>query len=307
MEPLIPHRRLGRLNRQVSQLGLGCAELASNLYGRENSEASAIAVVHRALELGIDYFDTSPYYGESEERLGKALHGVPRESYFLATKTGTGTTPPDYTRDGTLRSVENSLRLLGTNHLDLVQIHDPADEHIELAFSRTGALGALEELKSQGVIGGIGIGVRDHTFLLGAIRRREFDTILTYGDFNLATQTAREHLFEEAFATDTAIILGSPILMGYLTDRPWEQLLAEHHADGSAPELQRAKQVREWAQARDLSILHLAAQYVLRDRRISTILVGGSRVDEVAQNVHAATTPFPEEVWTQLESELGIV
>jgi D-threo-aldose 1-dehydrogenase len=161
-------------------------------------------------------------------------------------------------------------------------------------------------LKSQGVIGGIGIGVRDHQFLLGAIRRGEFDTILTYGDFNLVHQSARTHLFDEAFATDTAVILGSPVLMGYLTDRAWDELLKEHHADGSRPEQQRTKQVREWAQAHDLSILHLAVQYVLREPRISTILVGGSRPDEVAQNVRAATTPLPETIWQHLKADLEI-
>lgn len=297
---------MGRLNRQVSQLGLGCAELASKTYGRENSEESALRVVQRALELGIDYFDTSPLYGESEERLGRALNGVPRDSYFLATKTGTGTRPPDYSREGTLRSVEKSLRLLGTDYLDLVQIHDPAAQHIELAFTQDGALGALETLKSQGVIGGIGIGVRDHDFLRRAIGHGSFDTILTYADFNLVRQTAREDLFDEASTHDVAIILGSPVLMGYLTERPWEELLREHGANPANPELQRVAQVREWAASQNLSVLHLAVQFVLREARLSTVLVGATHVEEVEQNVHAATTLLPDNVWKQLHNHLGI-
>ncbi len=306
MTTLLPQRRLGRLNRQVSQLGLGCAELASCLYGRENSEAGAIETVQRALQLGINYFDTSPLYGESEARLGRALRGVPRASYFLATKTGTGTSPRDYSYEATLRSVEKSLRVLATDYLDLVQIHDIAEADFALAFSHEGALGALESLKTQGVIGGIGLGVRNHDFLLCAIERPEFDTILTYADFNLVRQSARRDLFSEAAATDTALILGSPVLMGYLTDRNWDELLREHQSDGASPELQRAREIRAWAEAHGVSILHLAIQYVLREPRLSTVLVGAGRALEVEQNVHAATTTLPDELWRQLESDLGI-
>ncbi|HEY0072924.1 MAG TPA: aldo/keto reductase [Abditibacteriaceae bacterium] len=307
MKHSIPHRRLGRLNRQVSEFGLGCAQLASHMYGRENSEANAIAVVQRALELGIDYLDTSPGYGESEARLGKALRGVPREAYFLATKTGTGTRPQDYSREGTLRSVEKSLHLLGTDYLDLVQIHDPDVAGFEQALTTGGALEALLELKAQKVIGGIGLGVRNHDFHRRAIAHEAFDTILTYGDFNLVHQSARADLFEAARQNDKAIILGSSVLMGYLTDRPWDELLREHGAIGQESELQRARQVRQWAEEHNLSVLHLAIQYVLREARLSTVLVGGSRVDEVEQNVSAATTPLPDDIWRQLQEDLGIV
>ena len=247
MSPKIPMRRLGRLNRHVSQLGLGCAELHSHIYGRESSQADAIATVHRALELGINYLDTSPGYGESEARLGLALQGVPRDSYFLATKTGTGTRPHDYSREGTLRSVEKSLKLLGTDYLDLMQIHDPDEAGFEQALAPGEALDVLVELKEQGIIRGIGLGVRQHEFLRVAIERSEFDTILTYADFNLVRQTARENLFDGAQQYEKAIILGSPLLMGYLSDRPWEKLLHEHGADGTSPDLQRAKTVRDWA------------------------------------------------------------
>lgn len=303
----IPQRRLGRLKRFVSQLGLGCAELHSHIYGRETSEAEAVATVEHALELGINYFDTSPGYGESEARLGLALQGVPRDSYFLATKTGTGTRPHDYSHEGTLCSVEKSLYLLGTDYLDLVQIHDPDARGFEQALSDKGALGTLLQLKKQGIIGAIGLGVRDHPFLRTAIEHAEFDTVLTYADFNLVRQSARDNLFEAAQQQDKALILGSPLLMGFLSDRPWENLLREHGAEGNSPDLQRAKTIRDWAVHKNVSVLHLALQFVLRESRLSTVLVGASRREEIEQNVHAATTPLPDELWQQLEEELGIV
>jgi aryl-alcohol dehydrogenase-like predicted oxidoreductase len=94
--------------------------------------------------------------------------------------------------------------------------------------------------------------------------------------------------------------------MGYLTDRPWPDLLRERGGKADSPELQRAQQVRDWATAQGISILHLAIQYVLREKRLSTVLVGAARIGEVEQNVKAATTPLPEQLWQQLEADLGI-
>jgi aryl-alcohol dehydrogenase-like predicted oxidoreductase len=82
--------------------------------------------------------------------------------------------------------------------------------------------------------------------------------------------------------------------------------LQEHNADGTAPDLQRAKAVRDWAAKQGVSVLHLALQFVLRERRVSTALVGASRLEEVEQNVRAATTPLPENLWRQLQDDLGI-
>ena len=302
----LPKRRLGCTGKMVTELGLGGAGL-NHLYGKPNDDAQAIACVHRALELGINYIDTSPLYGESERRIGRALaESGRRADVVLATKTGTGTRPHDYTRDGTLRSVEKSLRLLQTDYLDLLQVHDPVGDEIEAVFAPHGALETLVELKEQGVIGGIGIGVRDHPFLLRAIHDGRFDTILTYADFNPARQTARETLFGPAAENDVAIILGSPLLFGYLSDRPWPDLLHEHGDDGWGKEAQAAKCVRDFADRYQISSLQLALQYALREPRLSTVLVGVASADEIEQNVRAATTPLPDTIWTALTEELDV-
>jgi aryl-alcohol dehydrogenase-like predicted oxidoreductase len=303
-----PRRRLGRTNTMVTAIGLGGAGL-NDLYGKPSNDAQAIACVRRALELGINYIDTSPLYGESERRLGVALReiGAARPAdLFLATKTGTGTRPHDYSREGTLRSVENSLRLLGVDHVGLMQIHDPVGDEIEAVFAPGGALETLVELKEQKVIGAIGIGVRTHSFLLRAIHDGRFDTILTFADFNPARQTARDTLFPEAKANDVGVILGSPLLFGYLSDRPWDELLKEHGDDGWGAEAQAAKRVRDFADRHGISSLVLALQYALREERISTILVGAASAAEIEQNVQAVQTPLPETIWTALADELGV-
>ncbi|MDF2440817.1 MAG: hypothetical protein JWN98_1801 [Abditibacteriota bacterium] len=300
-------RTLGRSGRTVSEVGIGGAALSEGLYGQRTAENEAIAALRLGVELGITYIDTSPGYGQSEERIGRALEGLNRDALFLATKTGTGTRPKDYSREGTLRSVERSLQLLKTDRIDLLQIHDPAETDLDLAFNeKHGALAALLDLKEQGIIGAIGIGVRQHTFLQRAIQHDAFDTILTYADFNLARQTARPALFEAAAAHGVAIIIGSPLLFGYLSDRPWPDLLREHNADDSHPEAQLAKRVRDWCQTHNQSTLAMALQYPLRENRISTMLIGARTPQEMEQNHRALSNPMAPEIWQQLEADLGI-
>lgn len=299
----IERRRQGRLGRSISALGLGGAGLHASC-GELNTDATAIATVHAALEAGINYFDTSPGYGESERRLGLALKGHPRAELVIATKAGTGAPVRNYSRDFALRSVERSLQRLGTDYLDLVQIHDP--DSYEDAFSESGILGALRSLKEQGVIRGIGIGVRSHELLLHAIRHGAFDSILTYADFNILYQSARDNLFQAARDHDVAVVLGSPLFFGYLADEPWEQVIRGRRTDGTSDEEKWVLRARHWAEAHQLSKVHLSLQYCLREPRISTVLTGAATPQQVRQSIAAATTPLPDWVWTALSDELDV-
>ena len=112
-------RRLGRSGLQVTALGLGGAGIGGTAYG-EVSDDEAVETVRTAIDGGITYIDTSPLYGESERRLGLALQGGLRDRVVLSTKTGTHPRwYRDYSADATYRSLENSLRLLGTGYIDL--------------------------------------------------------------------------------------------------------------------------------------------------------------------------------------------
>jgi aryl-alcohol dehydrogenase-like predicted oxidoreductase len=299
----LPQRTLGRTGASVTALGLGGAGL-HGVYGPPIDDATAIECVQRSIELGVQTIDTSPLYGESERRIGLALQGGYREKVYLATKTGTGAHPKDFSRDGTYRSIERSLERLQTDFIDLVHIHDPDDLAPTLASG--GALEALLNMKGQGVIGAIGLGVRSHAFLLEAIRHGAFDAVLTYSDFNLVRQTAREALFGEAESRGVGILLGSPLLYGYLSDRPWDELLKRLGVSDETEEQRKALEIRRWAEKRGVSVLRLAIQYCLREPRISVVLVGASTASEMEQNVEAAVSPLPEEVWEALADEVGI-
>ena len=169
----MPTRRLGQTGFNVSLLALGGQGAIAQPEGRLSSSSESI--IGRALDLGVNYIDTSPQYGEglSEERIGEALK-TRRGEVFLATKTY------DRSYDGTLRLAEQSLKRLQTDHIDLYQLQDVRlQEDLEGAFSYNGAVRAMERLRAEGTVRFLGItGDYDPTVLLNGIERHPFDTVL---------------------------------------------------------------------------------------------------------------------------------
>ena len=169
----MPTRPLGRTGHQVGLFSLG----GQGVIEQANSEAMAIAVVRRALELGVNYIDTAPRYTagarESERNIGNALRGD-RQRVFLATKTH------DRSRDGSLKLLDESLELLQTDHVDLWQMHNiQFQEEIDQVFAAGGALEALLQARADGRTRFLGItGHFDPAPLLEGLRRFDFDCIL---------------------------------------------------------------------------------------------------------------------------------
>ena len=165
----IPTRPLGQTGVQVTIVGLG-GEGVLRSWGREREAA---ALIHRALDLGITYCDTAPAYSGSQDYYGAVLAERRRE-IFLASKTH------DRSRDGSLRLLEESLRRLNTDHLDLWQLHNLNDvEELATIFSKRGAIHAFEEARRDGRVKFLGItGHYDPQVLVEAIRRYPFDTVL---------------------------------------------------------------------------------------------------------------------------------
>jgi len=169
----LPHRPLGKTGQEVSALALG-GVIRMQLPPSADHDPAALA--ETALDLGITYFDTAPSYnnGQSETNYGQVL-ARRRKEVFLATKTG------DRTHDGTLRSIEASLKRLRTDRVDLIQIHGiSANEDLDAWEKPTGVLTALRKLRAQKVTRFIGVTGHDSaTRLREAIERYEFDTLLT--------------------------------------------------------------------------------------------------------------------------------
>lgn len=211
MNPL-KKKSLGSTGLEVTRLGLGCTSLGG-LY-EDMSEEPASEVVHRSLTLGLNLFDTAPFYGsgKSEERLGKALAAIPRERFVLATKVGRVLVPTlgedrgkkifvnplpfrpvfDFSYDGVMRSFEESLTRLKTDRIDILHIHDPDDYYREAIES---AYPALEKLRSEGAIRAISAGMKQWEMLVRFAHEGDFDCFLLAGRYTLLDQSAMRKLF----------------------------------------------------------------------------------------------------------------
>lgn len=165
----LPTRPLGRTGHHATLFALG-GEGVLRTHGRAQEAAQ---VIHRALDQGVNYCDTAPAYASSMDYYGAAL-GERRAEIFLASKTA------DRTRDGSLRILDDSLRRLRTDHLDLWQLHDLRTQaDLDHIFAKGGALEALIQARDEGRCRCLGVtGHHDPAILLEALRRFDFDTVL---------------------------------------------------------------------------------------------------------------------------------
>jgi aryl-alcohol dehydrogenase-like predicted oxidoreductase len=293
----LPRRRLGRSELVVPALGLGGVGIGG--LHVEVGEEEAIETVQYAVEQGINYIDTSPLYGESERRIGIALAGVPRHSIVISTKTGTHPARRgDYSWDGTLWTVENSLRLLKTDYIDLLLVHDPAD--IEPVFAPRGALEALEHLKRQGVIKAIGLGQRRHDYHRRAIESGRFDAILTYNDYHPLNVSAADWLLPLAAEHDVGVLNGSPLAHGLLTNKDPDDIDPRLLRFASPSEVAAARRFFYWCQDHEVSMLAVVFQFCLCQPLIHCTLTGAKTRAELQENLEAATGTLPETIWDEL-------
>lgn len=293
----IPRRQLGRTDMIVTEVALGGVGLG----GRRTVDAddAAIGTVKEAWDRGINYLDTSPLYAESERRIGLALRAMGGRPRGLHLSTKTGTHPArrgDYSAEGTRWSVENSLRLLGVDSVDLVLVHDP--ESMAPVLAPGGALDTLEAMRGEGRLRWIGLGVREHDKLRTAIQTGRFDAILTYADYNLIRQTAAS-LIDEAYAAGVGVILAQVFLAGLLAGgNPAESLYAQR------PDARLAMDWWMWARERGVNLRAVALQFGLRNPKVGTVLVGADTPEQVDQINQAAQEPMPLEIWEEVDDRI---
>ena len=286
----LPTRTLGNTGIQPKALGLGCAFFG----GDQSSDADTVAGVRRAIELGINYVDTSAGYGQSERRVGLALEGGWRDKIYLQTKTGTH---PDrrqgYSAADTRWSVENSLKMLKTDYLDAVLIHDPSDIEVPLASGY--ALDELLKLKEEGVIGHIGLGVRQHEFHRRAIETGHIEIVLSYLDYTLLDQSVAQTTLPLARDCGVGIILASIHGMGRLTG-------IEPNADKEPV----AHRMWNWCRQRGINIRHLAVQFCLAAPIDGIVMAGPCNQEQVNDAYEAATAQVSPAVWAEFKAKFGI-
>jgi aryl-alcohol dehydrogenase-like predicted oxidoreductase len=301
-------RILGRTGLHVSVLGMG-GLFVSRLGGTGREEARR--AVQRALELGVNYVDTAPNYGDSEEVLGYALAGAPHP-YYLSTKLGGRPRPFDpKDKAGLRRSVEESLRLLGRDYIDILFVHEP-DRPGEYDWWTDDSFHGpvndiLDELKAAGLIRFSGIGGTTAYELPHLIATGRYDVVLTAFNYSLLWREAEIAVLPEAKRMGMGIVVGSPLHQGALARRYDEEIRAGARWL-SPPRREQYRRLYAFLDESGLPIHELALRFVLSNPDISVALMGARSLVEVEANVRAAEKgPLPGEVLARLQEIAELV
>jgi D-threo-aldose 1-dehydrogenase len=320
MDPL-SKVQLGKTKLQVTRLGLGGAPLGGLF--QDVPEAEAVRTVRRALEMGINLFDTAPLYGhgKSEMRLGQALAGAERGSYVLATKVGRVLLPVkpgdlkpdefdnpapfrpvfDFSYGGVMRSFEESLKRLNLERIDILHIHDP-DDHYEEAIQ--GAYRALAKLRSQGLIGAVGAGMNQAEMPARFARDGDFDCFLLAGRYTLIDQIGLKELLPLCVEKGISIIIGGPYNSGILATgaRPGAKF---NYADAPAEVMEKVRRVEDVCRRFSVPLRAAALQFPLAHPVVASVIPGARSVAELEENFRLMTHPIPSDFWTALrEAEI---
>ncbi|MFB7355847.1 aldo/keto reductase [Streptomyces gardneri] len=294
------YRLLGRTDLNVSELAFGASPLGS-VFGAF-AEQDGIEAVRTALDAGINFFDVAPYYGATtaETLLGRALRGVDRGTYLLATKVGRdGRADFDFSARRVKRSVTESLRRLGTAHLDLIQCHDIEFGHPTQIVEET--VPALRELQSEGLVRHVGITGYPLPELGQLAVRAGVDTVLSYCQYTLHDR--RLAAWEERFRRwGVGVINASPLAMGALTRRG-----APDWHPGSFGFHTRCAEAADLCEDFGGDLAKLALQFSAQTTPAATTVIGISSSEEVRRNVAWLTEPIDQELLVAVETCLAPV
>jgi D-threo-aldose 1-dehydrogenase len=309
--------QLGRTRLTVTRLGLGTAPLGGLF--TEVADDDALGVVEAAWAAGVRFFDTAPLYGHglAERRLGAVLRERPRDEFTLATKVGRllrADAPPepgqhfkgvppvnpvfDFSYDGVLRSVDESLARLGLDRVDVLHIHDP-DEHFEEALR--GAYPALHRLRQEGVIDAVGAGMNQAGMLARFAREADFDCFLLAGRYTLLDQVGLRELLPLCQERGIAVVAGGVFNSGILADP--RAGATYDYARAGAEVLTRARRVDEICRRHGVPLKAAAIQFPLGHPAITAVLVGCRSPAELADDLRMAETEVPAALWEELKVE----
>jgi D-threo-aldose 1-dehydrogenase len=309
---------LGKTAVRVTRLGLGGAPLAG-LY-LDVPDADAAATVKRALELGLNFIDTAPLYGhgKGELRLGQALGGRAPASFVVATKVGRVLVPEDaarvesptfdqpgafrpvfdFSRDGVMRSFEDSRKRLGLERINVVHLHDP-DDHYEQAIAE--AFPALDELRRQGAIDAIGAGMNQAEMLARLARECDFDCFLLAGRYTLIDHTGLQELLPLCLARRIGIIIGGPYNSGILATgaQPGAKF---NYVDAPSSLLEKVRRIEVVGARHGVPLKAAALQFPLAHAAVVAVIPGARSAAEVDENFRLMSHPIPRDFWMELRA-----
>jgi len=309
---------------ETHQLSFGCSGLAG-LY-QPVSDRDVEEVLNAAWDSGIRYFDTAPHYGNgaSEQRLGQFLRN--KTGWTLSTKVGRvlrpDPNPPaivngfhnalpfkqsfDFTYDGIMRSVEDSYQRLGLNRIDILYVHDIGDPGAgtDTAQHRAdlleGGARALEDLRSSGAIGAVGLGVNTVEICEALIGHMSIDLILLAGRYTLLDRSA-VRMFDLLQQHGIRLVMGGVFNSGILATGPVEG--AHYDYAPASPEiLKRTAALQEICARYDTPLAAAALQFPARSDLVASTLIGTSKARSLTRNVAQFAQPLPAALWAELDA-----
>ncbi|MFF4253770.1 aldo/keto reductase [Streptomyces sp. NPDC001663] len=305
----------------LTDLGFG-ASVIGNLY-RVTPVDDATAAVDAAWDAGIRYFDTAPHYGLglSERRLGAALRGRPRDEYVISSKVGRLLVPNeeprgvdtegfvvrddlrrqwDFSRDGVLRSIEDTLTRTGLDRLDIVYLHDP-DDHWRQAAEE--AMPTLADLRDQGVIGAIGAGMNQSAMLARFLRETAADLVMLAGRYTLLDQSGLDDVLPAAQELGKNVVAVGVFNSGLLSlDRPAEGMKYDYQ--DAPPELvARALAIAQVCEAHGTTLPAAAIAFPHTHPSIINVTLGMRTPEQVGRNVALHGRHIPDGLWDDLRTQ----
>ena len=284
------------------------------------SDQTAAATLQAAWDAGIRAFDTAPHYGVglSECRIGDFLAGRPRTEFMVCTKVGRRLVPAagpvdgvddfygtpelsrvrDYSADGALRSLEDSLRRLRLDRVDIALIHDP-DDH--LAETLDGAYPALARLRAEGTVGAIGLGVNSAALAEWFISRCDLDCVLVAGRYTLLDDSATVSLFPLCRSRGVAVLAAAVFNGGILAD-PADGARFDY-VPAEPGVLARARRIAGICAGHGVPVAAAALRYVLRNPAVTAAVVGARTPEEIRADAGYLGFPIPDALWAELDSQ----
>lgn len=331
----LARRNLGSTGVSLTTIGLGTSPLGG--CNVPVSFETFEAVILKAYDLGVRYFDTAPLYGlgKSEHALGHVLrvHGL-RDKVVLSTKAGRILKPAsrarraeslyginwvdplpyvdayDYSYDGIMRAFEDSQQRMGVDGVDILFLHDVSgDWHGDaypayLGQLRASGYRACDELRSSGAVKAIGLGVNETASVLQVAAEFRLDTSMVAGRYTLLNHAPLDGFFPEMQRRDIGIIAGGVYNSGILAEGSKGNALTRTYDCQSAPDgiIRRVEGLESVCAAHGVSLRTAAQQFVAAHPAITSVVVGALTVDHVAENVAAAEERIPAAFWADLKA-----
>lgn len=323
-------RRLGRTALAVSTLGFGGAPIG-NLYAPMSDE-QARDCVNAAVDDGVTYFDTAPYYGHglSERRMGDALRKHPRDSFVISTKVGRRLVPEDparieygqwpealpfrptfdYSYDGVMRSVEDSLLRLGLHRIDVLLIHD-VDGWTHGTHEATlerfrevmqGGYRALVRLRDEGTVRAIGCGLNEWQACQRFAEAGDFDCFLLAGRYTLLEQQCLDTFLPLCERRGISIIIGGPYNTGILATGAVPGAYYDYEPAPPAI-LERVARIEAVCRRHRVQLASAALRFPLEHPCVAAVIPGARSASEVARNLAIFEAPVPADLWRELKAE----